>query len=425
VKILAINPWIYDFAAFDYWLKPYGFLNILAYLQKHQARIDYTDCLEKKVNHDEWGRGKYFSEEIEKPIPYKNVPRHFKRYGMSLEEFKQHLDKETTYDYILLTSSMTYWYPALMDVIKILRAYYPQTKIILGGTYATLCSEHAKDTIGADKVFTNMQLKEFFTDLGIIFDQKEFYNTLPDWDFFYPHAEYVVVKSSWGCPFNCSYCANPYLFKGFLRLDIDKIFDYIEKYSRTLKNFVLYDDAFLYEPDYAKQLLKKISGLNRDLRFHTPNALHWKYLDKELATLLKECGFTMPCFGMETMDDNLQKEWGGKTEREELEGGVKLLHEAGYKNGEYAVYLLLGYPGQDLTRLKSDLEFLNKLGVKVSLAEFSPVPHTSIFEKYSASFQEPLMQNNSIFSCFEPERMQAFWEIKNYAKQLNNTLKKI
>ena len=423
MKILTINPWIYDFAAYDYWLKPYGFLNLLAYLQKYEADIDYIDCVGKKISHDTWGRGKYYSEEITKPETYQNIPRHFKRYGLSVDEFTAKLDHKKQYDYILITSSMTYWYGALVDTVKILRAHYPKVPIILGGTYATLCREHAKNTIGVDEVFTNMELEQFFAKLNIPYEQKDFYNTLPQWDFFYPESEYVVVKSSWGCPFNCSYCANPYLFKGFLRLDIDKVFDYIKKYSRLSKNFVLYDDAFFYEPAYAKELLKKIAALNAGLLFHTPNALHWKYLDIELAKLLKACGFAMPCFGMETMDDNLQKEWGGKTGREELEHGVALLQQAGYKKGEYAVYLLLGYPGQDLNRLKNDLEFLNNLGVKVSLAEFSPVPHTSIFDKYSAAFQEPLLQNNSIFSCHEPDKMKAFWEIKNYAKKLNDTLR--
>jgi radical SAM superfamily enzyme YgiQ (UPF0313 family) len=223
-------------------------------------------------------------------------------------------------------------------------------------------------------------------------------------------------------------------------LAAEKVFDYIKKYSAMTKNFVIYDDAFLYTAnqaqrspceattseagqDYAKALLKKIAALDMGLSFYTPNALHWKFLDAELARLLKSCGFKMPCFGMETMDDALQKSWGGKTGQEELVHGVKLLREAGYRDGEYAVYLLLGYPKQDLARLKEDLEFLNHLGVKVSLAEFSPVPHTALFEGYGKIFAEPLLQNNSIFGCFEKEKMQEFWEIKNYAKTLNLRLR--
>ena len=438
MNILAVNPWIYDFAAYDYWLKPYGFLTLLTYISERGGKIDYLDALSAKVSHDEFGRGKYFSETIPTPEICKNIPRYFKRYGLRVEEFKNKLPQKK-YDYILLTSSMTYWYLGVIDTVKILREAYPGTPIVLGGTYATLCREHAQEKAGCDKVFGNDELEKFFAFLNLPFERENFYATLPQWELFYPQPEYMVVKSSWGCPFTCSYCANPYLFKGFLRLPIEKVFDYIKKYSVWTKNLVLYDDAFLYSPpleenncceatkgeaeppqiNYAKALLKKIAALDMGLSFHTPNALHWKFLDAELAHLLKTCGFKLPCFGMETMDENLQKSWGGKTGREELVRGVKLLREAGYRDGGYAVYLLLGYPGQDLSRLKKDLEFLNRLGVKVALAEFSPVPHTAIFETYGKDLDEPLLQNNSIFGGCEKEKMQEFWKIKNYAKALN------
>ena len=422
MQILAINPWIYDFAAYDYWLKPYGFLSILTYINERGGKVDYIDALSAKISHDQSGRGKYFSETIPTPEVCKNIPRYFKRYGLRVDDFKKKLP-QLKYDYILLTSSMTYWYLGVIDTVKILRETYPGTPIVLGGTYATLCHEHAKEKSGCDKVFGNDELEQFFAFIGLPFDREIFYATMPRWALFYPQPEYVVVKSSWGCPFDCSYCANPYLFKGFFRLPIEKVFDYIKRYSVLTKNFVIYDDAFLYEPEYAKTLLKKIAALGMGLSFHTPNALHWKFLDTELAGLLKTCGFKMPCFGMETMDDTLQKSWGGKTGQEELVRGVKLLREAGYRDGEYAVYLLLGYPEQDLARLKEDLKFLNQLGVKVSLAEFSPVPHTALFKSYGKDFAEPLLQNNSIFGCFEKEKMQEFWEIKNYAKTLNSRLR--
>jgi hypothetical protein len=49
MNILDINHWIYDFAAYDFWLKPYGFLVILTYLKNKGAKIDYIDCLEEKT----------------------------------------------------------------------------------------------------------------------------------------------------------------------------------------------------------------------------------------------------------------------------------------------------------------------------------------------------------------------------------------
>lgn len=422
MNILAINPWIYDFAAYDFWLKPYGFLVILQFLKKRGINIEYIDCLDRKTTLATFGRGKYPSEIVKKPDIFNSIPRYFKRYGISLEEFDNEI-KGKKFDYILITSSMTYWYPGINEVVKILKAKLPDTKIILGGTYATLCNSHAKSKTGCDFVFSNENLENFFEALGVNFNHAELYENLPAYEDFYAKLDYAVFRTSWGCPFNCNYCAIKKLFSGFLRLPETKIVNFIKKYAnKGVRNFVLYDDAFLYEPDYAKNMLKKIDELQLNIAFHTPNALHLRFLDKELAVLLKNTGFVNPHFGLETLNASLQKLWGDKVNKHDLIKGIDMLKAAGFKNGEFSVYLLLGFPRQDLNDLRKDVEFLNSLGARVSLAEFSPVPGTALFKEYSREFNEPLLQNNSTFGFFQQDKIRDFWEIKNYVRELNKKL---
>ncbi|UCD15918.1 MAG: radical SAM protein [Candidatus Omnitrophota bacterium] len=422
MNILAINPWIYDFAAYDFWLKPYGFLVILTYLKNKGINVDYIDCLDKKITKADFGRGKYPAQIIEKPSIFKQIPRHFKRYGISIDELKGAL-KKTNYDYILITSSMTYWYPAIIDLIKILRAKFGASKIILGGTYATLCYGHAKKTTGCDFVFKDSSLKEFFSLLNVDFNYTQFYSTLPSYEDFYTTLDYVVLRTCWGCPFDCSYCAIKELFTGFFRVPHKKVIEFIAKYHQSgIKNFILYDDAFLYEPNYAKQLLRQIINLKLDIHFHTPNALHLKFLDKDIACLLKKSNFINPHFGLETLNPYLQKLWGDKVNKSDLRRGVNLLKKGGFRKGEFSVYLLLGYPNQNLEELKKEVDMLHCLGAKVSLAEFSPVPKTKIFQNYKDNFNEPLSHNNSVFGSFQQDKIKDFWEIKNYVRQLNKEL---
>jgi len=419
MNILAVNPWIVDCAAYDFWLKPYGFLAILTYLKNKGANIDYIDCLDKKVSSDNFGRGKYPYETIKNPPACKSIPRQFKRYGITIEEFQKQLQGKNP-DYILVTSSMTYWYLGVVEAIKILKDKFPETPIILGGTYATLCFEHAKKTVPCDYIFKNESLGELFSLLKVDADFKELFSTLPAYENFYSNIDYAVFRSSWGCPFECSFCAIKKLSFSFIRVEIQKIVDFILKYSQKgVKDFVLYDDAFLYEPAYAKELLTKINKLKLGLNFHTPNALHLRFLDKDIACLLKETGFINPHFGLETLDPKLQKLWGDKVNQKDLIKGVKLLKKGGFKKGSFSVYLLLGFPGQDLKSLKKDAQFLHSLGAKVSLAEFSPVPGTKIFEEYKELMSDPLLHNNSIFGFFQKEKIKEFWEIKNYVRNLN------
>ena len=418
MRILAINPWIVDCAAYDFWLKPYGFLVLLTYLKKKNIEIDYIDCLDKKIKKDSLGRGKFYSEAIPKPEILNDIPRKFKRYGISVEEFRAKINDKRT-DLILITSSMTYWYLGIKEVEKILKENFDSSPKILGGIYPVLVPEHAEKNFPSFHIFSSSSLEELFSFLNIPFNNYEFYTTLPIYENFYHTLDYVVLRTSWGCPFNCSFCAIKKLFPSFLRLPKAKIIEFITKYyERGVKNFVLYDDAFLYPPQEARELLEEIKKLNLDIKIHTPNALHLRFLDENLAYLLKECGFFNPHFGLETLNPELQKEWGDKVNKKELLQGIKYLKKAGFREGEFSIYLLLGFPQQNLEELKKDIEFLHRLGAKISLAEYSPTPGTRLFEEYKEELKEPLLHNNSIFYFFNKE-MEKLFEIKNFTRQLN------
>ena len=94
------------------------------------------------------------------------------------------------------------------------------------------------------------------------------------------------------------------------------------------------------------------------------------------------------------------------------------LKEGGFKQGEFSVYLLLGYPNQDLKRLKNEIDLLHSQGAKVSLAELSPVPGTAFFKQYEDMLKEPLLHNNSIFNLSR-DNLKNFYAMKNYTRELN------
>ena len=73
--ILLVNPWIHDFAAYDFWAKPLGLLTLGAILRDHGARISYMDCLDRfhpfaaagPLPSARCGRGPYLKTVIAKP----------------------------------------------------------------------------------------------------------------------------------------------------------------------------------------------------------------------------------------------------------------------------------------------------------------------------------------------------------------------
>jgi hypothetical protein len=149
--ILLVNPWIHDFAAYDFWAKPMGLLTIAGLLRHHGIRVSYMDCLDRfhpsapgtdpSVRH---GRGPYLKTRIAKPSGLNDVNRHYSRYGILPSWFSDDLSRLDIPDLVLVTSLMTYWYPGVQETIEYIKSAFTKTPIVLGGIYARLCHDQPR-----------------------------------------------------------------------------------------------------------------------------------------------------------------------------------------------------------------------------------------------------------------------------------------
>ena len=422
--IILINPWITDFSAYNLWIKPLGLLRIASLLRKNGFHTTLIDCLDFFVKRKKYEDGKFLKTKIDKPHPLRFIPRNYSQYGIPEEMLLKRLSNlEEKPDIIGITSGMTYWYPGIYKVIEMTRKFFGNVPIILGGIYASLCSDHAKKRSGVDIVFNGRGELEV---LGLISELTNFEprtpnpltaeapslagerrtDSYPAFDL-YPQLDYICVATSKGCPFNCTYCASPFLANGFSRRDPLGVVDEIEYWTRKhgVNNIAFYDDALLIEPSnhfilMAKELIKRGISCN----FHTPNAIHIKEIDEEMALLLFRCGFKTIRLGFETSNEPTQLETGGKVDNHEFRQAIKNLKRAGYSSEEIGVYLMVGMPGQRVSEVEEDIAFVKETGANPMLVEYSPIPHTPLFEKAKNMSQfdlenEPLFHNNSILPC--------------------------
>lgn len=424
-KILLINPWIYDFAAYDFWLKPLGLLYLGALLRRNDHQIHFIDCLDpyhpamqaigKTPQRHAYGDGKFFRQVIEKPEKLKMMSRNYCRYGITPDIFRQELSLRQDADIVLITSLMTYWYPGVVEAIKIIKQILPHVPIVLGGKYATLCYGHAVRYSGADYVISGGGEKQIFRLMNDLFSEKqsfepdmEYLDTLP-----YPafdllrQLEQAPITTSRGCPFRCSYCASHIFNNKFRRRDPLKVADEIEYWQNNfgVKNFTFYDDALLINPsEMIIPILNEVEKRKLSCNFHCPNGLHLREITPEISRLLYNSGFKTIRFGFETSDFSRQMATGGKVKNEELLNAVKLLKNAGYKTDEIGVYLLCGLPGQKAAEVRNSIEFVRECGAKPVLAEYSPIPGTKMWDEAVALSpfdiqSEPLYHNNSLLPC--------------------------
>src|SRR5262245_50172976 len=140
-RVLLVNPPIYDFSAYDFWLKPYGLLRVAGYLRDRAelTLYDYLDRRHPSVNGllrgDRWGRGQFPCEVVPTPNVLAPIPRRYRRYGLSRALFQQFLQEHGPFDFALVQTVMTYWYLGVQEVLEDLRRFCPSTRIVLGGVY--------------------------------------------------------------------------------------------------------------------------------------------------------------------------------------------------------------------------------------------------------------------------------------------------
>lgn len=439
MRVLLVNPWIYDFAAYDLWSKPLGLLTIASYLRRLGCEIRLIDCLDRRhpslsvmgcktPRPDQYGSGHYLFEEIDAPSVYRNIQRRFKRYGLPVKLFREILEKEPEPDIILVTTGMTYWYPAYIDTIKLLKERFP-APVILGGNYTNLCLDHARQHSGADIAYKGNDIFDILRIVseagGSPFDYallKPHKRLFPAYEL-YSSLEYVTLRTSQGCPFRCTYCGWYVLDGSYKRRDPETVVDEIAYFSDTLgvKNISFYDDALLYDAEaHAVKILEGIIGRNIGANFHTPNGLHNRFMTETLARLLKEANFINPRLALETASPARQAETGAKTTTDEFLKALGYLEKAGYETRDIGVYILIGLPGQSAAEVEASIRFAAGRGTRVFLEEYSPIPGTPEYKKTGLPADaDPLLHNNSAFPLHDRKRADEFQALKTLAHGLN------
>ena len=421
-RILLVNPPIYDFSAYDFWLKPYGMLRVAGFL-RGQTDFELFDFLDRAdlrvpVGHyrtDPWGRGQFYSEAVVKPALLADVPRRFHRFGLPRSIFYDYLTHRAACDFALIQTGMTYWYPGVQEVISDIRSAWPKTKIVLGGVYATVCPSHAR-SLGADFVLTGSDLAPLWSFLEITPNE----GALPLWDL-YSGLNVGVLKLADGCPFRCTYCSVPQVYPKFHSRPLDHSLAELELLVELgVKDVVFYDDALLFQPE---QLLKPfLHALQRHqlrVNFHTPNALNARFITRDIAELMVRSGFKNIYLGFESSAYSWQKKTGGKVYSGELARAVAHLTQAGADARLIHAYLIVGHPKSDEQDVAASMDFANSLGILVKLSEFSPLPGTPDGELCRAwiDLDEPLAHNKTAFTV----RFLGQREI-NYLKKRANEL---
>jgi len=403
MNALVINPWVTDFKLYDEWMHPVGLYMLISLLEQNDWHTQYFNCLQGIVKKKKWHTGLFASTEIEKPELYTHINRKYKRYGVTPDRLREYLSGCKRPDAIFVGSFMTYWFQGLDETLSILNEFFKGIPIFVGGISAILIPEIIR------KKHEHIHVCSSLIDLA---------NHIP---LTFPHSRsgygismvpglkkatplrHGPLLSSLGCPMRCTYCASPIITSRYHTRNKATIIDEITHLRKQgVKNFSLYDDAFLYRPQsHFVPLMEDILRTHEGLHFHTPNGLHLNWISPHISHFLKNAGFETLRFGFESSNSNQSKETGNKISRRQTEKKVSLLLKTGFLKHQIGIYIMGGLPSQTPHEMIQDIAFIHGLGVQAKPVFLSPVPGTPIFNYYAKKFPEltadPLWHNDSFF----------------------------
>jgi radical SAM superfamily enzyme YgiQ (UPF0313 family) len=330
---------------------------------------------------------------------------------------------------------MTYWYPGVVEVIRLVREYFSNVPILLGGLYATLCPEHARLYSGADVVITGPGEEGILSTLADLLGASPLAPSISENLDGYPYPaldllsglNFIPLLTSRGCPLTCSYCASRLLQPRFRPRRPEAVIEELFYWHTQLglSEVAFYDDALLVEPEnHLLPILEGLVGRGRNFRFHTPNGLHVGLITPRVARWLKKANFATLRLGLETIALGA-KRLDRKVQEGELERALSALQEVGFTRRELGVYLLIGLPGQEDAQIEESIKRVQALGATPVLTQYSPIPHTTLWpEAVQASrfdlANEPLYHNNSVFPCWPKFSWPRYSHLKNLATARNS-----
>jgi radical SAM superfamily enzyme YgiQ (UPF0313 family) len=210
-----------------------------------------------------------------------------------------------------------------------------------------------------------------------------------------------VLKLSDGCPFSCTYCSVPNVYRKFKTRPLQRSLAELHLLSKCgVQNIAFYDDALLFDADKVLiPFLEEVLKQNIKVNFHSPNALNIRFITPELAKLMLRAGFKTFYLGLESTSLQWQQRTGSKVSATELAQAVDLLITAGAKPTNITAYQILGHPYTDAQQFEESMRFVNSLGIRGMLADFSPIPGTpdGEFCRRWVDMDEPLFHNNTAF----------------------------
>lgn len=275
---------------------------------------------------------------------------------LRIKETKNYRPKRNP-DIIYITSLFSWAWKSVYEAVYYYRKYHRDTKVILGGIYASILPDHAAYA-GSHLVHTGL--------INEIENLPPDFNIISNWDG-------NILFGSRGCVRRCSFCVVPKL-EGAINNPKSSILHLL---NNNHSKIYFWDNNILAAPNFF-QILEELQSTNYKIDFN--QGLDARLVTKEIAEKLSK--YNIPY---------LHLAYDTKASRNGVKKAIEYLKDAGFRGKKLIFYTLFNHkdtPGDFLERLKD----LLKWGVVSYPMRFEPLTSLKKNQYVSPNWTKELLK---------------------------------
>lgn len=279
----------------------------------------------------------------------------------------------------------------------------PKVKTVVGGVHCEVCPEDFDHEAidyrvvrNAAKVFTELLNHiDGINDLppGVFIKDNTIENTLlPPFDFTIPfpdrssvekyrhryfyifHNKVALIKTSFGCPYNCSFCFCRVITNNhYHQRPLEEVLQELESINE--KEIYIVDDDFLTDKKYLQAFITEVKQRNIRKHYLVYGRADFIAQNPELMHKLTEIGLRTVIVGFESFSDHELKAYNKNTTVALYAETMKVLHRE--KLDCFATIIVS--PEWDKHDFKQMVNVIKMLGIHyVNLQPLTPLPKTGV-----------------------------------------------
>lgn len=203
----------------------------------------------------------------------------------------------------------------------------------------------------------------------------------------------VIIATGRGCPFKCIFCPSNLIGEGKYRLrNVKDVVDEMEflykKYG--IKGFMMMDETFTLYPNRVIEICNEI--IKRKMKIKWACDTRVNTVSEELLRKMKEAGFRLVKFGIESGDDEILKIIKKGITVDMVKKAVKLAKKVGL---EVHGFFIIGHPYDTKETILKTINLSKELPLDfVQFSIMVPFPGTEIYSMAKQSKGITLLSDN-------------------------------